>query len=258
MSTLEGGAYSAAWSPSIESGISTLDIVQVTAMACRPERREMPLHIGLFFDRTGNTADWLGRGSTDSQTQRYTRTEGAMTLETVVKPVMRSVVMIALLLAFLGAGGCQAQPATPPKEPMIGVAITGIDHLADHLSVQEFSVDGYNAAQAGKGGRSVCCAMVPAQWRPDMRVLVEWVEQNWRDCSYRRRQREVTVAPYEEAGRLWVHFLADDSMQLVVSNVGPGNPEYLGPDDPIPRKFPWHDWPADSHCKRQWIEVDEP
>src|SRR5690606_28051864 len=46
------------------------------------------------------------------------------------------------------AGGCQA-----PREESAGVGITGIDHLADHLSVQDSSVAGYGGAQAGKGGR---------------------------------------------------------------------------------------------------------
>src|SRR5690606_2892286 len=111
-----------------------------------------------------------------------------------------------LLLACLVplAGGCRA-----PQEESTAVGITGIDHLADHLSVQDFSVAGYGGAQAGKGGRTVCCAMLPAKWRPDLRVEVEWLEQNWRGCSYRRVQQEVAVDRYEEAGHLWVHFLAD-------------------------------------------------
>ncbi|QCO67876.1 DUF3304 domain-containing protein [Luteimonas yindakuii] len=82
---------------------------------------------------------------------------------------------------------------------------------------------GNGAGRAGGGGGTVCCVVLPAEWQETLRVRVEWVEQNWRDCSYRLRQREVAVAPYEEPGRLWVHFLADDSMQLVVLNVGTRN-----------------------------------
>lgn len=184
--------------------------------------------------------------------------ESTMTLETLVKPVMRSVATIALLLIVSVVGGCQAQPPAPPKEPMIGVAITGIDHLADHLSVQDFSVAGYGAGSAGGGGGAVCCAMLPAEWRSDLKVTVEWVEQNWRDCSYRLRQKDVIVERYVEAGRLWVHFLSNDSIRVVVSNPGPGNPEYPGPHDQVPLKTPWHDYPADEHCNRQWKEIAEP
>ncbi|WP_166815952.1 DUF3304 domain-containing protein [Luteimonas yindakuii] len=142
---------------------------------------------------------------------------------------------------------------------MIGAAITGIDHLADHLSVQQFSVDGYNAARAGEGGSTVCCAMLPAQWRPDLIVRVEWVEQNWRDCSYRNRQREVAVDRYDEAGQIWVHLLVDDSIRVVASGRhGPRSESYSGPRDSIPYKHPWHEYPADTHCKRQWTEDTTP
>ena len=161
-------------------------------------------------------------------------------------------------LAVLLMGACEAQPQSSATGDKTGVGITGLDHLADHLSVQEFSVDGYKAAQAGKGGRTVCCAMLPAAWRPDLSVRVDWVEQNWRDCSYRERHRQVPVDRYEETGQLWVHFLADDTIRVVVSNPGPGNPAYPGPQDPIPQKYPWHTYPADAHCNKQWKEVKDP
>ncbi|QCO67874.2 DUF3304 domain-containing protein [Luteimonas yindakuii] len=258
MSTLEGGDHSAARSAPDESGIPTLEVVQVTrcdipdgtlrdAVAYRPVLRS-----------GRNVADWSGEGPTDSQTRRHTRRKGAMTLKTAITPVMRSMVTIALLLVVSVVGGCQAQPPAPPKESMIGVAITGIDHLADHLSVQDFSAAGYGAGSAGGGGGAVCCAMLPVEWRPDMRVLVEWVDQNWRDCSYRRRQREVPVDLYKEPGRLRVHFLADDKVRVVVANVGPRHSGYPGPREPIAYKAPWHDYPADTHCNLQWTEDTTP
>lgn len=70
MSTLEGEGYSSATSPPIESGIPTLDVVEVTAASCRPEKCEMPMHIGVFFDGTGNNADWIEDGATGDQKQR--------------------------------------------------------------------------------------------------------------------------------------------------------------------------------------------
>src|SRR5690606_29998656 len=65
MSTMEGSGYSAAQSPAIEGDIPTLEVVQVVAKECRPAACEMPLHIGLFFDGTGNNYNWKeGQGAT--------------------------------------------------------------------------------------------------------------------------------------------------------------------------------------------------
>lgn len=165
---------------------------------------------------------------------------------------------IGALSAILLVGGCNAQPPAPTQDPSVGVSITGVDHLADHLSVQEFSVNGFGGGRAGRGSGKVCCAMLPAEWRDSLRVNVEWVEQNWRDCSYRRRQRDVPVEHYEEAGRLRVHFLADGAVRVIVANVGPRNPDYPGPRDEPPSKAPWSDYPNDAHCNRQWTEDTTP
>ncbi|QCO67872.1 DUF2235 domain-containing protein [Luteimonas yindakuii] len=70
MSNREGNGYGVSGSPPVESGFPTLDVVRVVAAACRPERCEMPLHISLFFDGTGNNADWVEKGSAGSQKQR--------------------------------------------------------------------------------------------------------------------------------------------------------------------------------------------
>ena len=98
------------------------------------------------------------------------------------------------------------------KNEGISTGITGIDHLADHLSVQNFWVDGYNAAQAGKGGRNVCCATLPRKWRPDLKVQIRWEVADWKAGKWTCHVREVPVEPYEEVGQLWVHFLADGSV----------------------------------------------
>lgn len=170
--------------------------------------------------------------------------------------VLRATAATTLVLLV---GACEAQPPVTPKEPMTGVGITGIDHLADHLSVQEFSIDGYKAGRAGGGGGTVCCAMLPETWRPGLTVRVDWVEQNWRDCSWRERHRQVPVARYEQAGHLWVHFLADDAIRVVSSGrYAPESQNYPGPHDPIPQKAPWHVYPADAHCHKQWTEIKEP
>lgn len=61
---------------------------------------------------------------------------------------MRRLIWKIVLVLLLPLVGCRA--AEP--ENMVGVPISGIDHLAEHLSIQEFWVDGTGGHQAGGGG----------------------------------------------------------------------------------------------------------
>lgn len=154
--------------------------------------------------------------------------------------------LAALLLAFT----LTACAADSSKEG-IGVGITGLDHLDDHLSVQDFWVNGYNAAQAGKGGRTVCCAILPRQWQKGMSVQIRWEIADWKNGRWTCHVRDVQVEPYEEIGQLWVHFLKDGSVRAVSSIEGPRSPTYPGPHDAIPQKHPWKNYPppkADETC----------
>lgn len=135
------------------------------------------------------------------------------------------------------------------EEETAGVPITGIDHLSDHLSVQQFYVDGYSAFQAGTGASTVCCAVLPKRWRPGLSIEVRWNVTNWRDCEGQDYVRRVPVERYEEPDRLWVHFMADGSIRAVSSGVGPGNPAYPGPHERIPSKNPWDDYSIEAICK---------
>jgi hypothetical protein len=152
---------------------------------------------------------------------------------------------LAVPLLALAMAACAADAS----KDGIGVGITGLDHLDDHLSVQNFWVNGYNAAQAGKGGRTVCCAILPRKWQSGMKVHVEWNVTNWRDRSSQTFERDVPVEPYDEVGQLWVHFLKDGRVRVVSSNYGPEAKDYPGPHDPIPQKHPWavYPWPSDSN-----------
>lgn len=140
------------------------------------------------------------------------------------------------------------------KDEGIGTGITGIDHLPDHLSVQNFWVNGYRAAQAGKGGSNVCCATLPRKWRSELKVQIRWSVADWQAGTWTCYVREVPVEPYEEVGQLWVHFLSDGSVRVVSSIEGPRSPTYPGPRDLIPPKHPWDQYsppPADLDCHRR-------
>jgi len=128
---------------------------------------------------------------------------------------------------------------TRADDAMIPLAIVGIDHLADHVSVQNFWVDGYSGGRAGKGGASVCCASVPKTWKPGLTAKVRWEVFNWRDWESDEYTVVVPVEQYGDLDQLYVHFLADGSVRVVPSLEGPLSPTYPGPHDPIPRKKPW-------------------
>ncbi len=154
---------------------------------------------------------------------------------------------LAYLLLLLPLAACEAKD---PEEETIPTSLTGIDHLPDHLSVQDFSVNGTGGFQAGGGGSVTCCVSLPRKWHPGLTTVVRWHVTNWRDCKGENHERRVPVEPYDEVGHLWTHFLADGSVRVVSSDIGPGiygpNVDYPGPHDLIPLKSPWkvYDWPT--------------
>ena len=128
------------------------------------------------------------------------------------------------------------------REETVGAGLTGLDHLAEHLSIQEFSVNGTHGHQAGRGGRTVCCVSLPAKWRAGLTVNVRWGVTNWKRRVYSRYEREVPVEPYDEIGQLYVHFLHNGDVRVITSMYaawGRGG-YYPGPSyDTVLRKHPW-------------------
>ena len=144
---------------------------------------------------------------------------------------------------------CQ-EPATAYEDEVLGMPMSGIDHLPDHLSVQDYSVNGRDGAQAGKGGSTDCCVDLPRQWRPGMTVVVRWNVTNWRDCRGDDYVRTVSVEHYARLGQVWVHFLTDGSVRVITSEEDPYSPTYPGPHDPIPQKHPWDTLGWSPHCDK--------
>jgi hypothetical protein len=149
----------------------------------------------------------------------------------------------ALLLCFMLLSGLSACQSTRSEVPLTGVGMTGIDHLPDHLSVQDYWVNGRAGFQAGKGGSNVCCAKVPQQWFPGAQIEVRWEVANWKKGTWRCYHRMVTLDRYDETGQLFVHFLPDGSVRALLSNYAPWGNAYPGPRIPIPKKEPWSVYP---------------
>jgi len=162
--------------------------------------------------------------------------------------ILPGLVLLTLLWALLKA--CQAkEPANKPA--LTGVSMTGIDHQADHLSVQDFWVNGRSGFQAGKGGRTVCCGTVPKRWHPGAQIEVSWAVANWQAGTWHCFRRQVPLDRYDELGRLYVHFMPDGSVRALLSNYAPWGNAYPGPRIPIPSKKPWDVYPPPptvEHC----------
>ena len=132
-------------------------------------------------------------------------------------------------------------------------SMSGIDHLPDNLSVTDFWVNGTGGFQAGKGGSSTPGPALPEKWHPGLTVHVVWDVRDWEHDKGTTHEADVPVDPYTEDGDLWVHFLANGTVRVVVSNMGPRSPTYPGPHDPIPQKEPWDMYPP-RHDWRDWNE----
>ena len=140
---------------------------------------------------------------------------------------------------------------SPSREATFGASLSGIDHLANYLSVSDFSVNGTGGFQAGTGARTTCCVVLPDKWHPGLTAHVTWNVSNWKDNarsgSY---EADVPVDQYAEHGQVWLHFLENGTVRVVVSDYYPRSPDYPGPHDPIPQKQPWDDYPQSWVKKR--------
>lgn len=130
--------------------------------------------------------------------------------------------------------------ACSAKEDTVGVGLTGLDHLAAHLSIQNFWVNGSSGHQAGKGGSTVCCVSLPATWRPGLIVHVKWGVTNWKRRVYSYYERDVAVDRYDAPGNMYVHFLRDGEVRVLADGFYPEKPGYPGPSyDTVLKKKPW-------------------
>ena len=163
-----------------------------------------------------------------------------------MKRALRTVATLAVAFAI---SACQADKA-PPESEGVPAGITGINHTRTFIAA--FYVDsawGGNIASVtdgGGGGSTTCCVVLPRHYRSGLSAKVRWnhtesVVDHWKETV-------APILPYPDgAGRLWVNFLPDDRVVILVSNMpnwssgyhgdykAPEHPEYRGAEVEFPR-----------------------
>ena len=159
----------------------------------------------------------------------------------------RWLIVLAMLVAVAGLGACSPTAAKP-----VAVGITGYNFTAE--GVQEYYVNGMrgsNLPPYGGGGSTSCCVSLPAKWTPELTVKVSWTMGDWKvpysqiaklstseqiACCWIERtlSKVVPVKRYDErVGGVQVFFLANDEIQVWVSDIG-----LLSPDHPSGLSYP--------------------
>lgn len=148
------------------------------------------------------------------------------------------------LSLFSALCGCM-----PAQTGLIGTPIEGYNHTS--AAIHHFSVNrngGPDIGPYGGGGKQNCCIGMPVQWRPGLKVLVEWEKDpaphaygrwperrhtdEWRArmsahrAGYSRHSVWAEVASYERLGVVDVHFLPCDQVAVSAGVMLPGKPGY--------------------------------
>ncbi|WP_371917661.1 MULTISPECIES: DUF3304 domain-containing protein [unclassified Pseudomonas] len=141
-------------------------------------------------------------------------------------------------------GACGSKPSK-----MLGAPVTGYNHTS--AAINRFSVNGAGGPNLGPhqgGGKQTCCGVVPRNWTPGLRAIVEWEKDpdpysygKWTERPYsdawRKRMEAhkqqysyhkvvVEIPQYTVAGTLKVHFLPCDQIRVSADNIKPGTPGY--------------------------------
>ncbi len=141
-----------------------------------------------------------------------------------------------------------------PEEELVPADIVGVQHLGgDHL-ISEFYVNKYGGTSVGReggGGGSVCCIVIPSQWRPGLIVEVRWQVEDWSQENRKETEAgnftsvtkgmyiaKVPLEKYERSGDVYVHFFPKGRvrvMSTMYSVLSTAHPVRYGPVDGDPK-----------------------
>jgi hypothetical protein len=135
------------------------------------------------------------------------------------------------------------------QNSVIGVGLTGFQHIGPNFNIPEFYFDGYygsNVGREGGGGGEMCCVVIPKKWRPGLVVDLRWAVADWsnvdpaaidgqayKSLTYQFFRATVPVEKYQSAENIFVHFYPGGKARVVSGLAGLGTPEHpVSNDDP--------------------------
>jgi hypothetical protein len=184
-------------------------------LICRGGECRLGRQFGLYFDGTNNNRE-LDEPSL-SRTNVFTR--------------VRAITLATLLTLPLGA--CLPSEPTPDPNGSFGSSVTAMDHDPSDTFVRTVYVNGRWVGEASGGGGIVLGGVsLPNRWRPGLTAVVKWerCEPYGKNCRW--TEKVVPIHQYDEVGRTWLHLLPGDGVLIIPSMLGPGHPDYPGPDLP--------------------------
>ena len=134
--------------------------------------------------------------------------------------------LAGLISTVLLAGCVTAQQKAQSDYATAQVGI--VNHTGKYIySATVDGSGGGNMSAWGAGSADICCTSIPRVWYPGMKVLVQWnMPEGVKDVI---KEKIVEVERYDRPGSIYMHFFPNDEVRVVVSWVGPRNPNH-----PIP------------------------
>lgn len=135
-----------------------------------------------------------------------------------------------VLLATLSLSACAGRDLDDTDStPQTATAQVGVvNHTGNYIySASADGAGGGNMTAWGAGIASVCCASIPRNWYPGMKVRVRWnMPVHGNDVI---REKTIEVEKYDRPGSIYLHFFPNDQVRVIVTNLDSNHPEH-----PIP------------------------
>lgn len=118
----------------------------------------------------------------------------------------------------------------------------GVKYTVYDLSdASQKAIGGAIVDMLGTGGEKGCCLALPTVWRSDFRIRLDWEEADYQRIYPQKYSREMEIPYYARPADLYVIFHPSHEVELVVSPVEPGHPDWPG----RVKATPW------EHCLAQ-------
>ena len=132
---------------------------------------------------------------------------------------------LAIVFALTGCASRLTQ-AEPSEGALARVGI--VNYTGNYIhSASVNGADAGNMSAWGAASATVCCTYIPSVWYSNMKVKVRWNMPIGKKDVF--KEKVVLVEKYDGLGDIYMNFLPNDEVRVVVSRNGP-----LAPDYPIP------------------------